>query len=246
MERRTRMTDGKTEGAAPGVGADGVRTRTAADEARSSHLGFVAHEIRNPLSTALWTSELLSRMQEADRGGARGEKLVGMCLRSLQRVRQLLEDHLLIERIDAGHYPVRPEELPLVDAVVAADGRRTAPVEPVDLAVPGSLCALADRALLARVLDTLLEAAGVGGARVRVEGSAGGGELKVTVRGAPADPSQLDDPTKGSPSDTRGRALALPAARRAAERMGGRLAAREGAWELVLPGALLDSTVSGG
>ena len=79
--------------------------RGDAEAARPGHLGFVAHEIRNPLSTALWTAEMLARMTAADRGGARGEKLSAMCLRSVARVRQLIEDHLLCERLDAGTPP---------------------------------------------------------------------------------------------------------------------------------------------
>ena len=50
-----------TEHAAPqGTPADG--------EERSGYLGFVAHEVRNPLSTALWSAELLARMSPAERG----------------------------------------------------------------------------------------------------------------------------------------------------------------------------------
>src|SRR5512142_2166772 len=87
-------------------------------EARSGHLGFVAHELRNPLSTALWSAELLTRMAAEERGGARGEKLTAMCLRSLGRVRQLIEDHFLSERLDVGGIPIRPEPL-VIGRVVA-------------------------------------------------------------------------------------------------------------------------------
>src|SRR5512144_880418 len=64
-------------------------SRPSPEDGRGSHLGFVAHEIRNPLSTALWTAELLVRMPAEERGGARGDKLTAMCLRSIARVRQL-------------------------------------------------------------------------------------------------------------------------------------------------------------
>src|SRR5439155_1252680 len=39
--------------------------------ARGKYLGFVAHEIKNPLATALWSCDLLTRMDPADRAGAR-------------------------------------------------------------------------------------------------------------------------------------------------------------------------------
>jgi signal transduction histidine kinase len=208
------------------------------DDRRGSHLGFVAHEIRNPLSTALWTAELLGRMDGAERGGARGEKLAAMCLRSLQRVRYLVEDHLLTERLDAGSYPVRAEVVSIVDAVVTAEGRRAVGEQPIELDVAPEVAVLADRTLLGRLIDTLLDAAAQGAAAVKVGASASDGEVVLTVRGAPAEPRLLEDPMKGAASDTRGRALALPAARRIAVRMGGQLVARGGAWALTLPEAL--------
>jgi K+-sensing histidine kinase KdpD len=207
----------------------------ATAESRASHLGFVAHEIRNPLSTALWTAELLGRMEASERAGQRGEKLAGMCLRSLQRVRNLVEDHLLAERLDTGLYPVRPEPTTLVDAVVASEGRRGSAEQPMELSIPPGLTVLADRALLGRLIDSLLDVARQGVSAIRVAGASSDGEASLTVRGALADPRLLDDPLKGASSDTRGRSLALPAARRIAVRMGGRLEVMDGAWVLTLP-----------
>jgi len=83
----------------------------ASEEGRGDYLGFVAHEVRNPLSTALWSAELLARMAPEERAGARGEKLTQMCLRSLGRVRQLVEDHFLCERLDVNGIPTRAMEV---------------------------------------------------------------------------------------------------------------------------------------
>jgi signal transduction histidine kinase len=209
-------------------------------ERRSSHLGFVAHEIRNPLSTALWTAELLGRMDPVERGGARGEKLSAMCMRSLQRVRHLMEDHLLSERLDAGGYPVRPEAVPVLDALVAAEGRRVAVERSPEYQVAPDLALLADRTLFDRLLDTLLDAAAQGAGEVVVAGAVVDGEVLVRFRGAAPDARALEDPMKGGLSDTRGRSLALPAARRIAARMGGRLTVEGDAWVVRLPEALPD------
>ena len=106
------------------------QNRPDANERRSGYLGFVAHEVRNPLSTALWTAELLTRMSPEERGGARGDKLSAMCLRSLSRVRQLIEDHFLCERLDVAGIPVRAESLiigEVIDGLLRpASGRRPA------------------------------------------------------------------------------------------------------------------------
>ena len=95
-----------------------------ANERRSGYLGFVAHEVRNPLSTALWTAELLTRMSPEERGGARGDKLSAMCLRSLSRVRQIVEDHFLCERLDVAGIPVRAETLVLGEVIDTLLDRR--------------------------------------------------------------------------------------------------------------------------
>src|SRR5512142_861702 len=114
-------TTGRSPGAALGMGAmsethdhhDEQETQDPEEDPRGGYLGYVAHEVRNPLSTALWSAELLARMAAEERGGPRGEKLTAMCLRSLGRVRQLVEDHFLCERLDVGGLPLRIEVIPV-------------------------------------------------------------------------------------------------------------------------------------
>lgn len=202
---------------------------------RPSHLSYVAHEIRNPLSTALWTSELLARLTPEERSGPRGEKLAGICLRSVGRVRLLVEDHLLCERLDAGGYPVRPERVVLGELLQAIQGRWPAGEGALTLPVEAGLGVLADRGLLERALEAVLAVAGEGGAPVRVEAGVRGGQVEVRALGAP--PRAIDDPGRGAPSDQRGRALALPMARRVAEALGGRLEVAGEGYLLSIPAA---------
>lgn len=224
-------TTSGTEDAAPqSAAADG--------EERSGYLGFVAHEVRNPLSTALWSAELLARMSAAERGGARGEKLTAMCLRSLARVRQLVEDHFLCERLDVGGLPVRPEPVGLREALELAAVRRPPDVGALELdGVEAAAAIHVDRALLERVLDALVAAAGRDGSPVRVTVRLDGGRATLRVSGAALPPGALSDPRKGAAGDPKGRALALPAARRAVAALGGELSVDEGAFVLTLPGA---------
>ncbi len=202
---------------------------------RPSHLSYVAHEIRNPLSTALWTAELLQRLPPAERAGARGEKLVNICLRSVGRVRLLVEDHLLCERLDAGGYPVRPEPVALAEVLAAIAGRWPPGEGALALPADVGLVALADRTLLERVLDGLLAAAASGGLAVRVSATVRGGRLEIRVEGAA--PGSLEDPGRGAPSDQRGRALSLPMARRVAAALGGALAVVGEGYLLSIPSA---------
>lgn len=206
-----------------------------ADGPRAAHLGFVAHEIRNPLSTALWTAEMLVRMTLDDRGGQRGEKLSAMCLRSVSRVRQLVEDHFLCERLDAGGLPLRIEEVGAREALDAVLGRH--PAEAASAQADPAIGIAADRALLERALEGLIAVAGEERTPVAVTARAAEGEVSFLVTGRRAEAAALADPVKGSPSDPSGRALAVPLARRVASALGGALAVQEGGWLLTLPRA---------
>lgn len=227
------MASKNSEGA--GAGPPGAHPPAADPGGRSSYLGFVAHEVRNPLSTALWSAELLARMAAEERGGPRGEKLTAMCLRSLARVRQLVEDHFLCERLDAGGLPFRVEPVTLRELLDEAMARRPGDGGEVRLDGEFTAAVSVDRALAERTLEALVAAAGRDATPVRVTTGMANGVASVTVAGAPADSAALDDPHKGSPGDAKGRALALPAARRAAQAMGGRLAVEGGAFVLTLP-----------
>jgi len=205
-------------------------------ERRGSRLAYVAHEVRNPLSTALWSSELLGRLSAAERGGARGQKLAALCLRSLVRLRTLVEDHFLAERLDAGGLPQEQEVMVLAERLREAASRRPAGSGAIEVAVDEGLLVVADRFLLDRLLDALLGVAGGGGAAARVAGSMQGESVAVRVRGAPPPPWGLDDPLRGAAPDPSGRALSLPVARRAAEAVGGSLRIEDGEYVLSLPG----------
>jgi len=224
-----------SRGVNPGPGqGPSVRSR----EARGGHLGFVAHEIRNPLSTALWTAELLARMSMEERGGARGEKLSAMCLRSVARVRQLIEDHFLSERLDIGGLPLRVEAIGVKEAVEAVIERRPSDAGPASSSqLDASLGVEADRTLLERAVESLVAVAGSERTPVVVTARATEREVELSFAGRPVDAAALEDPLKGAPSDPTGRALAMPLARRIATALGGALAAGEGGWRLTLPRA---------
>ena len=208
-----------------------------AGEARGGHLGFVAHEIRNPHSTAHWTAELLVRMGAADPAGPPAEKLTAICLRSIARVRQLVEDHLLSERIDAGGLPLRIEPLGVAEVVGAVLERRATAASKVPVDLDPALAVEADRLLLERAVEALVAVAGAEATPVTVRAEASEGEVALLVAGRPADPAALADPVKGAPGDPSGHALAVPLARRIAAALGGGLASTEEGWKLTLPRA---------
>src|SRR5947208_639324 len=88
--------------------------------ARGKYLGFVAHEIKNPLATALWSCDLLKRMDPADRAGARAEKMIEVSLRALRRMRRLVDDFFTIERLLEHGYELKREDVGIKDLVEPA------------------------------------------------------------------------------------------------------------------------------
>src|SRR5438067_12979296 len=78
-------------------------------QGRGKYLAFVAHEIKNPLATALWSSDLLKRMEGPDRTGERAEKMIDVSLRALRRMRRLIDDFFTIERLLEHGYELRRE-----------------------------------------------------------------------------------------------------------------------------------------
>jgi K+-sensing histidine kinase KdpD len=209
------------------------RVETPAPEGRGSFLGFVAHEMRNPLATALWSAELLVRLAPEERAGPRGDKLAGMALRALQRLRFLVEDHFLAERLEVAGLPLRVEPVALREVLDAIDARKGT----LELTRSGEddLVVLADRGLLERALDGVIAFAGRSKVPVAVAARRSDGCAHVHVRGAPPEPDALAPPHKGTASDPTGHALALHMAQRVAQAMGGALTISEGGYLLSVP-----------
>jgi signal transduction histidine kinase len=205
--------------------------RTNPDE-KASHLAFVTHEIRNPLSTALWSVELLARMTSEERGGARGEKLSRMSMRALTRLRRLVEDHLLAARLDVGGIPIELEEIPAREIFPSAIAIGAGSLE---LELETGLVVLADPTLARRAIEGILLSAARGGADVRVIGTRRGRVARFRAKGAPVSAAELADPRRGDPGDTRGASLAIPVARRACALLGGSIRVDGEAWVLELP-----------
>ncbi len=189
--------------------------------------------MRNPLATALWSAELLVRLAPEERSGPRGEKLSGMALRALQRLRILMEDHFLAERLAISGIPLQQDVVGLQEALEAVV-KKSSGVH-VEHAIDDRSRVLGDRAMIERVLDALLACASRGKVPVRIEAERGAGAVTLRFTGAPPPDGALDLPSKSSPSDTTGRVLSAYMAFRIAEALGGRLELEGGAYVLTLP-----------
>jgi two-component system sensor histidine kinase KdpD len=210
---------------------------------RGKYLGFVAHEIKNPLATALWSCDLLKRMEGVERGGERGEKMIDVSLRALRRMRRLIDDFFTIERLLEHGYELKRERValkdlvePVVRALAEKDGIHTAEWA-VDLAETATM---GDAEMLRRAVRLSLEhmARPSTEPRLTITTHSDGGQPALHVRAEiPPSPLVPPDPEERPSGDPIGGVLGYALAHRILEAHGGRLEERDGGLWLQFPPA---------
>jgi K+-sensing histidine kinase KdpD len=210
---------------------------------RGKYLGFVAHEIKNPLATALWSCDLLKRMDSTDRAGPRAEKMVDASLRALRRMRRLVDDYFTIERLREHGYELHKEELELrtlVDGAVTTlaekDGVAT---QSWSIDVPGTIRVSGDGEMLRRGIRVVFEHMAQGGngqPKLNIVGhaAANGGEL-VVRSSSPPTPLVPMAPEERPSGDPAGAVLGYELAETILAVHGGTLQERDGALVVTLP-----------
>ena len=208
---------------------------------RGKYLGFVAHELKNPLATALWSSDLLKRMDSADRAGERAEKMIDVSLRALRRMRRLIDDFFTIERLLEHGYELKRERLSLKDLVEPA---MRALAEKDGIATDGWLMELGDirtvgdADMLRRAVRAALEhmARASQTPRLSIAGRMDGTHPALHIRAeAPPQPIFPADPEDRPSGDPAGAVLGVALASRILASHDGRLEEREGGLWLVFP-----------
>jgi len=211
---------------------------------RGKYLGFVAHEIKNPLATALWSCDLLKRMEPADRTGERAEKMIDVSLRALRRMRRLIDDYFTIERLLEHGYDLKREKVALRELVEPAikvladkDGIATDGwvVELDDATTIG------DAEMLRRAVRAALEHMARGStqkSRLSIGGRGENGKPALLIRAeAPPSPIVPPDPEERPSGDPAGAVLGFALASRILSAHGGALEEREGGLWLTFPAA---------
>ena len=215
----------------------------SAGNRRGKYLGFVAHEIKNPLATALWSCDLLKRMDSADRAGPRAEKMVDASLRALRRMRRLVDDYFTIERLGEHGYEFHNEDLELralVDGAVSAlaekEGMST---QGWSVDIPSTVRVTGDGEMLRRGIRVVCEhmaQAGAGQAKLSIVGHAisAGSELVVRSSSPPV-PMVPASPEERPSGDPAGRVLGYALAQAIVAAHGGSLQERDDALVVTLP-----------
>lgn len=210
---------------------------------RGKYLGFVAHEIKNPLATALWSCDLLKRMEGADRAGERADKMVDVALRALRRMRRLIDDYFTIERLLEHGYELKREPVSLKDLVEPAirtlaekDNIRTEGWV-VDI---GDVSTVGDAEMLRRAVRVAVEhmARAASNPRLTLASRPDGGQPALHIRAdVPPSPLVPPEPEERPSGDPAGAVLGFALATRILESHGGRVEERDGGLCLVFPAA---------
>ena len=96
--------------------------QATADQQRAQFLATVSHELRTPLTSIISFSELLQG--EASSLSPDGVRFLGIIERNADRLLRLIDDVLMLNRIEAGGLPLDLAEVSLPD--LAADAVRSA------------------------------------------------------------------------------------------------------------------------
>ena len=203
---------------------EAVRRRNA------EHIGFLAHELRNAVSTALLAVTVLRQTSAID-GRSRP---VASLERSLATARELIDHALVSSQLQAGlPAPAEPVALaPFLSAIVQdssieADAKQVS----VQLEVPAELSLDIDAKLIASAVSNLVRNAikfSVAGGEVRVEAKERDAAVVLEVEdscgGLPLGAvEKLFDPFVQSGTDRSGFGLGLAIAKQAVEAHGGAL-----------------------
>ena len=125
-------------------------------ELKTDFVSVVSHELRTPLTSIIGALTTLQR-PELMPEDPRAAQLVDMAAKQSQRLRTLIEDLLVMSRIEADSLPVRPETLdlePFIEELLEAlPGGDTV----VHEATPGVGKVIADPDHLARVITNLVD-----------------------------------------------------------------------------------------
>jgi signal transduction histidine kinase len=209
-----------------------IDSRDVADRRRQAeHIGFLTHELRNPLSTATMAA---SRLRKRSEIVAMEPATIDMLERAHERMRALIDGILLTQRMDAHEVECRPIDVALDQ--IMPDALRAAELEASNKGVAfeaqydPAIHVHVDPGLAVSAIQNLVDNAVKFSDQGRIQIAADARERDVLVNVydscegiSAAEISTIFEPFKRAHSGKSGTGLGLAIARRAIEAQGGRI-----------------------
>ncbi|HET9259845.1 MAG TPA: ATP-binding protein [Acidimicrobiia bacterium] len=121
---------------------------------KSDFVSTVSHELRSPLTSIIGSLDTVNRPELAPPEPTSQQLLIS-ARRQAGRLQRLIEDLLVVSRIDRGAIPVHPEMVEIKE--MFDEVNRVVSVEPSMTVEPPNLAVMADRDHFARILINLVE-----------------------------------------------------------------------------------------
>ncbi|HSM44564.1 MAG TPA: ATP-binding protein, partial [Acidimicrobiia bacterium] len=121
---------------------------------KTDFVSTVSHELRSPLTSIIGSLDTVNRPELAPEEPTSRQLLVS-ARRQAGRLQRLIEDLLVVSRIDRGAIPVHPEVVEVKE--MFDEINRVVSVEPASTVEPANLAVYADRDHFARILINLVE-----------------------------------------------------------------------------------------
>ncbi len=121
---------------------------------KTDFVSTVSHELRTPLTSIIGSLDTVNRPELAPTQ-ATAQQLLSTARRQAGRLQRLIDDLLVVSRIDRGAIPVHLEPVPL--KLAFEEVNRVVSIEPTFTIEPEDLTVSADRDHLTRILINLVE-----------------------------------------------------------------------------------------
>jgi signal transduction histidine kinase len=121
---------------------------------KTDFVSTVSHELRSPLTSIIGSLDTVNRPELAPQEPMSQQLLVS-ARRQAGRLQRLIEDLLVVSRIDRGAIPVHPEVVEIKE--IFDEVNRVVSIEPTTTVEPANLAVYADRDHFQRILINLVE-----------------------------------------------------------------------------------------
>jgi signal transduction histidine kinase len=134
--------------------ADMARRLEEVAQMKTDFVSTVSHELRTPLTSIIGSLDTVNR-PELQPETATAQELLGTARRQAGRLQRLIDDLLVVSRIDRGAIPIHLETIRLADLL--KEVANTVSIDPSVSVEPHDLAVEADKDHLSRIMINLVE-----------------------------------------------------------------------------------------